>query len=83
MPDPVDVDADAVVRRAPFSDNPRVGARGQRTRQRILHAALACFGDVGYHPCSIDSIAKRAGCSRDSSQGMTSIEITETGASFG
>jgi len=53
-----------VVRRAPFSDNPRVGARGQRTQQRILDAALRVFGDTGYHQCSIDSITKYAGCSR-------------------
>jgi AcrR family transcriptional regulator len=52
------------VRRAPFSDNPRVGARGQRTQQRILDAALSVFGEQGYHQCSIDGIAKRAGCSR-------------------
>ena len=48
----------------PFSDNPRVGARGQRTQQRILDAALRVFGEVGYHQCSIDSITKLAGCSR-------------------
>ena len=54
----------AVVRRAPFSDNPRVGARGQRTQQRILDAALRAFGEEGYHACSIDRIAKAARCSR-------------------
>ncbi|HEX2383401.1 MAG TPA: TetR/AcrR family transcriptional regulator [Acidimicrobiales bacterium] len=54
----------AVLRRAPFSDNPRVGARGQRTQQRILDAALRVFGEAGYHQCSIDSITKLAGCSR-------------------
>src|SRR5438067_5627729 len=54
----------AVVRRAPFSDNPQVGARGQRTQQRILDAALRVFGEVGYHQCSIDAITKVAGCSR-------------------
>lgn len=54
----------AVVRRAPFSDNPRVGARGQRTQQRILDAALRAFGDEGYHGCSIDQITKLARCSR-------------------
>ena len=52
-----------VVRRAPFADNPHVGARGQRTQQRILDAALAAFGE-GYERCSIDTITKRAGCSR-------------------
>jgi len=54
----------SVVRRAPFSDNPRVGARGQRTQQRILDAALRVFGEEGYQNCSIDRITKRAGCSR-------------------
>ena len=53
-----------VVRRAPFADNPQVGARGQRTQQRILDAALEVFGESGYHQCSIDSIATRARCSR-------------------
>src|SRR5260221_14269637 len=53
-----------VVRRAPFSDNPRVGARGQRTQQRILDAALQAFGEDGYHGCSIDRITKLARCSR-------------------
>lgn len=54
----------AVTRRAPFSANPTVGARGQRTQQRICDAALEVFGEVGYHQCSIDRIAKAAGCSR-------------------
>lgn len=53
-----------VRRRAPFSDNPRVGARGQRTQQRILDAALRAFGEKGYHGCSIDRITKLARCSR-------------------
>ena len=63
----IDAQADGgpadVVRRAPFADNPHVGARGQRTQQRILDAALEVFGE-GYDRCSIDSITKRAGCSR-------------------
>jgi AcrR family transcriptional regulator len=54
----------AVVRRAPFSDNPRVGTRGQRTQQRILDAALRVFGEEGYHRCSVDKIATQSGCSR-------------------
>jgi AcrR family transcriptional regulator len=53
-----------VVRRAPFSDNPRVGARGQRTQQRILDAALHAFGEEGYHRCSVGRITKLARCSR-------------------
>jgi AcrR family transcriptional regulator len=56
--------AGAVVRRAPFSDNPLVGVRGQRTQQRILDAALKAFGEEGFHRCSIDTITRLAGCSR-------------------
>jgi AcrR family transcriptional regulator len=56
----------SVVRRAPFSGNPQVGARGQRTQQRILDAALQVFGEEGYHQCGIDRITKVAGCSRAS-----------------
>jgi AcrR family transcriptional regulator len=56
--------AATVVRRAPFSDNPRVGARGQRTQQRILDAALRVFAEVGYHRASVDRIARLGGCSR-------------------
>jgi len=57
-------DGESVTRRAPFSDNPRVGARGQRTRQRILDAALQLFGDEGFHQCSIARISEKANCSR-------------------
>jgi AcrR family transcriptional regulator len=57
-------DGAGVARRAPFSDNPRVGVRGQRTQQRILDAALTVFADEGYHRASIDRITKVAGCSR-------------------
>jgi AcrR family transcriptional regulator len=56
--------ATAVVRRAPFSDNPQVGARGQRTQQRILDAALRAFSTDGYHGCSVDRITTLAKCSR-------------------
>jgi AcrR family transcriptional regulator len=62
------VDADEaappVLRRAPFSDNPRVGVRGRQTQQRILDAALRVFGEDGYHQCSIDRITRLSGCSR-------------------
>lgn len=61
---PERLDDGPAVRRAPFSDNPRVGARGQRTQQRILDAALRAFGEKGYHGCSIDRITKLARCSR-------------------
>ncbi len=55
-----------MLRRAPFSDNPNVGLRGQRAQQRILHAALQVFGEVGYHPAGIVRITEVAGCSRAS-----------------
>jgi AcrR family transcriptional regulator len=54
----------SVTRRAPFSDNPHVGARGQRTQQRIVDAALRVFGEEGYHQCGVARITKLAGCSR-------------------
>src|SRR6202453_1168309 len=57
-------DAEGVPRRAPFSDNPRVGARGQRTRQRILDAALQLFGEEAFHQGSIARISELASCSR-------------------
>jgi AcrR family transcriptional regulator len=57
---------DEVLRRAPFSDNPRVGARGQRTQQRIVDAALRVFGEEGYHRCGVARITELAGCSRAS-----------------
>jgi AcrR family transcriptional regulator len=63
---PTDGEPDEVVRRAPFSDNPRVGARGQRTQQRIVDAALRVFGEDGYHRCGVARITELAGCSRAS-----------------
>jgi AcrR family transcriptional regulator len=57
-------DVELIARRAPFSENPRVGARGQRTRQQILDAALEVFGREGYAKCSIAGITRLAGCSR-------------------
>src|SRR5918996_3113696 len=59
-------DGRSVMRRAPFSDNPRVGARGQRTQQRIVDAALRVFGEEGYHQCGVARITELAGCSRAS-----------------
>jgi AcrR family transcriptional regulator len=61
-----DGESDVAVRRAPFSDNPRVGARGQRTQQRIVDAALRVFGEEGYHQCGVARITELAGCSRAS-----------------
>lgn len=53
-----------MLRRAPFSDNSRVGVRGQRAQQRILDAALQVFGEDGYHDCGVIRITEVAGCSR-------------------
>ena len=61
-----DGDPGAVLRRAPFSDNPTVGVRGQRAQQRILEAALEVFGELGYHQTGINRITELAGCSRAS-----------------
>jgi AcrR family transcriptional regulator len=51
-------------RRAPFADNPTVGARGLRTQLRILDAAVQAFGAQGYDRTTLDRIAQLAGCSR-------------------
>jgi AcrR family transcriptional regulator len=59
-----DGDPASVLRRAPFSDNPQVGLRGQRAHQRILDAALRVFGEEGYHRCGVIRITEVAGCSR-------------------
>ena len=56
----------SVQRRAPFGENPAVGARGTRTQQRILHAALEVFGQDGYQACRVERITAAAGCSRPS-----------------
>lgn len=52
------------VRRTPFAADPAVGARGLRTHQRLLDAALEAFGESGYDRASLDRIAELAGCSR-------------------
>jgi AcrR family transcriptional regulator len=54
----------SALRRAPFADNPTVGARGQQAQQRILAAALEVFGELGYHQCRVQRITELAGCSR-------------------
>src|SRR4029450_364323 len=54
----------SVLRRAPFSGNPQVGARGHRTQHRIVDAALRVFGEEGYHQCGVARITELAGCSR-------------------
>ena len=59
------VSSGPVVRRAPFSDNPNVGPRGQRTQQRILDAALAVLRRRGLPPVlGRTASAASAGCSR-------------------
>lgn len=59
-----DTEATPPTRRAPFSANPTVGARGLRTQQRILDAALQVFGEVGYERSTLDRIGQVAGRSR-------------------
>jgi AcrR family transcriptional regulator len=56
--------SDTPTRRAPFSTNPTVGARGQRTQQRILDGALQVFGELGYERTTLERIGQVAGCSR-------------------
>src|SRR4051812_6969422 len=65
-PGPSVIEGVSVQRRAPFGENPAVGARGTRTQQRILHAALQVFGEDGYHACRVERITAAAGCSRPS-----------------
>jgi AcrR family transcriptional regulator len=60
----VDVAPVTPIRRAPFADDPAVGARGLRTHQRLLDAALEAFGESGYDRASLDRIGELAGCSR-------------------
>lgn len=45
-------------------DGPSLSARGVRTRQRILDAALEAFAESGYDRATLDRIAELAGCSR-------------------
>jgi AcrR family transcriptional regulator len=56
--------AAAPVRPAGPVDGARTGARGLRTQQRILDAALEAFGESGYDRATLDRIAELAGCSR-------------------
>lgn len=52
-------------RRASYGpSSPTVGARGERTRQQILDAALAGFTEHGFHSTSMEDIAVRADTSR-------------------
>ena len=54
----------AVVRRAPYGDNPTVGDRGASTQRRIMRAALDVFSEHGYHDTRVELITEAAGCSR-------------------
>jgi len=54
----------SIVRRPPFGSNPLVGERGTDTQRRILEAALAVFGEVGFAEARVELITERAGCSR-------------------
>jgi AcrR family transcriptional regulator len=55
----------AYTRRSSYGPtSPTIGARGARTRQQILDAALACFVDKGFHATSVEDIAAAAETSR-------------------
>jgi AcrR family transcriptional regulator len=43
------------------ADGRTLSARGTRTRQRLLEAAEAVFGEVGYHDASVVKITETAG----------------------
>jgi AcrR family transcriptional regulator len=64
MPPLENVNDTAPARRAPFSDNPTIGARGLRTQKQILDAALRAFDESGYDRATVDRIAQLVGCSR-------------------
>jgi AcrR family transcriptional regulator len=69
MPRPqpsLDSEPGSITRRAPFANNPVVGARGQQAQLRILEAALQVFAEMGYHRCGVKRITELAGCSRAS-----------------
>lgn len=54
-----------ILRRASYGPtSPVVGARGSRTRTRIVDTALALFESQGFHGTSVDDIAKAAEVSR-------------------
>ena len=58
------MDGTSIVRRPPFGSNPLVGERGSDTQRKILGAALAVFGEVGFNDARVELITTRAGCSR-------------------
>lgn len=59
MPDDADV-----TRRAPYATNPSVGARGAKTRRKIMEASLVALDEHGYAATTVERITKKAGCSR-------------------
>lgn len=58
------LDDGTVLRRPPFGGRAEVGERGVTTQRSILTAALAVFGEHGYHDAKVEHIADAAGCSR-------------------
>ena len=55
----------AFTRRSSYGPtSPTIGARGARTRQQILDAALECFVEKGFHATSVEDIAAAAETSR-------------------
>ncbi|OAA28555.1 transcriptional regulator [Frankia sp. EI5c] len=54
-----------ILRRASYGPtSPVVGARGSRTRARVVDTALGLFETEGFHGTSVDDIARAAGVSR-------------------
>ncbi|WP_078503657.1 TetR/AcrR family transcriptional regulator [Streptomyces sulphureus] len=52
-------------RRASYGPNsPQIGAKGARTRQRIIDETLTLFEEKGFHGTLVDGIAERSGVSR-------------------
>lgn len=77
-------------RRASYGPrSPVVGARGARTRQQLLDAALEQFGGRGFHATTVDDIARAAGVSRatlyqyfDSREEIVTELLEECGAAL-
>ncbi|MGB8391318.1 TetR/AcrR family transcriptional regulator [Mycobacterium sp.] len=51
----------AAVRRAPYGENPRLGALGNRARLEIVAAARELFAEYGYHAVTVEMIGERTG----------------------
>ena len=64
-PSPAAVAEREPVRRASYgAASPVVGAKGARTREQIVDAALQLFGERGVHGTVVDDIARSVGISR-------------------